>query len=240
MILIYTLNDPITNEVRYIGITSKTLKERLRHHLKDANVFKLKSHKKYWIRQLLDKGMSPIIVLLETCNDYESGLKREIELISEYKSLGYNLVNNTNGGQGTIGLKLTPQQKIEKSLRQTGKKLPSWTEERRKLMISILKGRKMTDEQKEKMRKPKSEIHKKKLRDVNLGKILSKSTKIKMGEARKKEWQNNERKPTRLGAKNSESHKDKMRGENNPFYGKTHSKEMRKFISERVKQALKK
>lgn len=108
---IYTLNHPVTNEIRYIGYTVESLKERLRCHIKDCNYKNKKSHKVRWIKKL-------------------------------------------------------------------------------------------------------------------------------MSEARKKEWAEGTRKATRKGAKNSESHKDKMRGSNNPFFGKTHSDEMRILISERVKAGI--
>lgn len=34
--IIYTLSDPISGVVKYIGKTSKTLNERMKNHLKDA------------------------------------------------------------------------------------------------------------------------------------------------------------------------------------------------------------
>ncbi len=38
MVYIYTLSDPVTNEIRYCGKTSKSIKERLVGHLKEKKV----------------------------------------------------------------------------------------------------------------------------------------------------------------------------------------------------------
>jgi predicted GIY-YIG superfamily endonuclease len=54
---IYTLSDPITNEIRYIGY-SKDPKKRYANHL---CISKLKSKKNSWIKSLKNKGLKPIM-----------------------------------------------------------------------------------------------------------------------------------------------------------------------------------
>ena len=46
-VIIYTLSDPISGAVKYIGQTSKTLNERMKIHLKDAK-YKKNNKRSYW------------------------------------------------------------------------------------------------------------------------------------------------------------------------------------------------
>lgn len=59
MYKIYSLNDPLTNEIRYIGYTKGSLKKRLKEHIYDSN--RNKSHKCNWIRKLRSVGLNPVI-----------------------------------------------------------------------------------------------------------------------------------------------------------------------------------
>jgi hypothetical protein len=91
---IYSLNDPITDEVRYIGKTVSELFKRLSSHYRD----KSKSYKTYWIQSLKEKGLKPVIKLVEICleNNWE---EREKYWISFYRQRT-NLTNYLDGGQG--------------------------------------------------------------------------------------------------------------------------------------------
>lgn len=92
---IYKLIDPITNEVRYIGLTFNSLKQRLKSHLSE----KSKSHKSNWIQMLKSKGLKPIIESIE-CDiaTYDECCEKEIYYIDRYISEGYNLTNMASGG----------------------------------------------------------------------------------------------------------------------------------------------
>lgn len=96
---IYSLHDPRVNSVRYVGFTSRTLEERLAAHLyrKEGN-----SHRVNWIRKLINDGVIPIILLLEEVpfSDYEIA---ERWWITHFKKQGANLVNATDGGDGSPG-----------------------------------------------------------------------------------------------------------------------------------------
>ena len=80
--------------------------------------------------------------------------------------------------------------------------------------------------QREIVSKPKSEEHKRKIREGNKGKMVSEDTKIKMSKAAEGRVCSEE-----TCRKISESHKGKYDGKNNPFYGRKHSIESRKKIS---------
>lgn len=97
---IYVLKDPETLEVKYVGITTKTLKERLRGHLKETKDTRKKNyHKKAWINNLIEKDLLPTIELLEVCTA-DNWEEREIFHIANFKELGCNLTNIDIGGKG--------------------------------------------------------------------------------------------------------------------------------------------
>lgn len=92
---IYKLIDPITNNVRYIGVTTNSLKNRLYQH--KYNSKKLKTHSAKWINSLLKKGIEPLIELIEVCNS-DNWQEREKYWISFYN----NLTNHHEGGKGVV------------------------------------------------------------------------------------------------------------------------------------------
>jgi group I intron endonuclease len=92
---IYSLIDPETNEIRYIGLTFNDLKQRLKSHCSE----KSNSHKSNWIQSLKQKGLKPIIESIEdNILSYDEVCKREIFYIDKYKSEGHRLTNMSSGG----------------------------------------------------------------------------------------------------------------------------------------------
>lgn len=92
---IYKLIDPETNEVRYIGLTFNTLKQRLKSHFYD----KSKSHKSNWVQKLRSKGLKPIIESIESdISSYDEVCEREIYWIDKMKNEGQPLTNMASGG----------------------------------------------------------------------------------------------------------------------------------------------
>jgi len=101
--IIYGLKCPILNEYRYIGQTSRSLKERLFNHVSRAlQEKKIYSHKERWIRQLnnLDKLKELKIEIIEdNIKTAEQLDEREIYWIDFYKkSLKDKLTNCAKGG----------------------------------------------------------------------------------------------------------------------------------------------
>lgn len=99
-IYIYTLSDPLTKEVRYIGKTNN-LKQRFYNHLTHAKKLKYKRHVCYWVNSLLKQDLFPILEVIEECED--SWIEREIFWINSYKEKGADLCNHTQGGEGRLG-----------------------------------------------------------------------------------------------------------------------------------------
>lgn len=93
---IYCLKNPINNNIRYVGITTKTLSNRLTNHIYDAK--KKDRHVCNWINSLLLINTKPIIEQIEEC-DEANWQEREKYWIKFYSKL-FNLTNSHEGGTG--------------------------------------------------------------------------------------------------------------------------------------------
>ena len=69
MIKIYSLIDPDTDKVKYVGQTTQCLNHRLIDHISKAKRNKDETPKSIWIRRVLASGKRPTISLLETVDD---------------------------------------------------------------------------------------------------------------------------------------------------------------------------
>ena len=98
---IYTLCDPNTNEIRYIGKTNN-LDYRLRKHINESK--NKRTHKERWVDSLIIKGLLPIIEILDIVDEIEWCFY-ETYWISQFKTWGFNLTNGTSGGEGSDGFK---------------------------------------------------------------------------------------------------------------------------------------
>ena len=95
-VFIYTLSDPKTGLVRYIGKT-KYINKRLYQHLRDCN--KSNNHKNFWIRSLLNENLMPIFDLIDEVEENEWQYWESF-WICQFKSWGFKLTNSTDGGEG--------------------------------------------------------------------------------------------------------------------------------------------
>jgi group I intron endonuclease len=94
---IYTLSDPNTGLIRYIGKTNN-IKNRLRRHLNNSSLSE-STKKNNWIISLLKNNQLPIIEVLEEVSSEDIDFY-EMFYISLFKSWGFELLNGTNGGDG--------------------------------------------------------------------------------------------------------------------------------------------
>tara|TARA_R110000868_G_C10790571_1_gene756268 strand:- start:467 stop:1042 length:576 start_codon:yes stop_codon:yes gene_type:complete len=94
-ISIYTLTDPSTNKIRYVGQTNDP-KRRLSRHINNSRAFKDKRHISNWIRSLTS---NPVMDIVEVC-EYSIRNSRENYWIDYYKDQGCDLCNSSNGGAG--------------------------------------------------------------------------------------------------------------------------------------------
>lgn len=113
---IYGLVDPRTETVRYVGVTKRTVKHRLRGHLSHAA-----SGKNFpvcrWIRKLKTAGLAPFPIAIEITTDRE----REVFWVSFYRQQGFTLLNCNAGGGGNVDAQPETREKMRQA--QLGKKL---------------------------------------------------------------------------------------------------------------------
>ncbi len=108
---IYSLSDPITSQVRYIGKANNVSKRYEKHLEKRCN-----NHKIAWISGLRNMGLKPILDIIEEVS-YHEWVFWEQYWISQMRAWGFNLVNQTNGGEGREGLhSQETKDKISKAL----------------------------------------------------------------------------------------------------------------------------
>lgn len=131
--VIYTLSDPETNEIRYVGVTHHP-DTRLAEHLSKARKHRETNHRACWIRSLLAKSLKPIFKVIEN-GEGPDWVAREQHWIAYYRGLGLRLVNATDGGEGTLGYSPSPE----------------WRARQSDLAIATHTGRKRSEESKAKM-----------------------------------------------------------------------------------------
>lgn len=95
---IYTLVDPVTNEIRYVGKTVN-LKARLSKHLYWSSLKNNKDYKSNWIKKLLRNKLVPIMNIVQKI-DEKYWKECEIYWISYFKGIGCPLTNTDPGGLG--------------------------------------------------------------------------------------------------------------------------------------------
>lgn len=93
---IYTLSDPISGEIKYVG-KSINPEDRYRKHISEAKNSKHNNHKINWLKSLSNKNLKPTLCIIdEIIGDW---VWLEEYWISQFKTWGFNLVNSTDGGE---------------------------------------------------------------------------------------------------------------------------------------------
>lgn len=170
---IYTLTDPITNEVRYIGLTFNDLKQRLRSHCSE----KSKSHKSNWIQLLKSKGLKPLIKAIEeNISSYEETCEKEIYYINKYRSDGHRLTNSASGGNKNKKMSLETKIKMSKSAKNRKYKLVL-SDETKKTMSERSKERFKNQSERDRLRISNKRYEDSKSKDQKMKDILSQDNK---------------------------------------------------------------
>lgn len=131
-VYIYTLSDPITNDICYVGKTYNLNKRLIKHKYEKTSTLK-----NNWIKKLKKQNLNPIINVIDEVQ--ESGWEFwEQYWISQLKTWGFKLKNMTNGGDGgNTFIKLSPEVQ----------------ERRKKEMSEYMSNRIISKETKDKLRK---------------------------------------------------------------------------------------
>lgn len=100
---VYALVDPCTLERRYVGKTVNDPEGRRKGHVRETRRKPSTSvnYRRAWIRQLLDRGLEPQLLILERglwlCDELN---EREVRWIEKLRDEGSRLTNATAGGDG--------------------------------------------------------------------------------------------------------------------------------------------
>ena len=146
---IYTLSDPITDVVKYVGKTTNP-KDRLRCHIKDATTNRRNNLSCNWVKSLLKKGLEPKMDIIDEI--YGPWEWLEIYWISQFKTWGFTLKNITEGGDYNPMSNPISRQKISDKL----KGIPKSQEHKNKVSKTKLGVSVHTEEQKKKYRESNS------------------------------------------------------------------------------------
>lgn len=142
--LVYCLTSSNEEKVRYIGITNNIV-ARISGHLRDVNRVNVNTHKKKWIKSIINNGYTLKYEIIESDLSQIEAFEKEKKYILMFKSFGAKLVNGTLGGDGVIPTKETID-KIKKN-----RKPFIWTYEMRLAQSIRMKGKKASFETRNKM-----------------------------------------------------------------------------------------
>lgn len=114
---IYALKEPDTGEIRYFG-KSDSPKRRFSSHLS----CKSETHVAHWIRAMVLRGDAPVMEVLITGLTNDEGIEEETDLIAWGRNKGLRLTNLTDGGEGTVGYRVSDSLREKQSIRMLGNK----------------------------------------------------------------------------------------------------------------------
>lgn len=185
---IYTLSDPDTLDIRYIGQTNN-INRRFNDHISSSTNKKSHSyntHKSRWIRKILNSGNKPIITIIDKCNTLVESNILEKYYIEEYIKEGYKLTNSYS----TDVTEFSIETRKKMSIAKLGKSLEEihGVEKAKELKENFIKRTILCNKD-----RPKSNITKKKISD------------------KLKEYFKDKNNHWAYGMKMSEEHKEKLR-----------------------------
>ena len=133
---IYTLTDPDTNQVRYVGKTVNVKRRYYGHTNENSNKRLKNSHLANWLLLLLKNNKKPILEVIDECDSNWEELEKY--WIAQFKAWGFKLTNLTEGGQGGTGYKQTEEHKrnISEAKKASKRKL---SEEQRQFISERMK-----------------------------------------------------------------------------------------------------
>lgn len=172
---IYSLSDPRTEAVRYVG-KANVPKRRLRAHINHARSGKGTWHSAAWVRSLLDDDIEPILGVLEEV-PFEEWQAAERKWIAKLRAEGCDLVNTAEGGFGGA---ITEESRAKMSAAAKRRKRRPMSEETKARMIASKTGRK---------RGPMPAEWRAKIGAAQKGRAFSDEYRAKIAEGQRRRWQ---------------------------------------------------
>lgn len=144
----YLTNTIYLDYIFYIGITSKSLDDRLKGHLREP-LYRGATRKNNWIRNTIsNKGRIRIKLLNDNLNINEA-TTLEKEYIKMFNNLGFSLTNSTEGGEVFNYNHNTPESIYKRTRHAVGKQYSKGfkhTPEHKERMRILNTGKKMSPE----------------------------------------------------------------------------------------------
>lgn len=109
---IYGLYDPRNGELRYVGQTTRNVKDRFYQHISPYQLTRLSRHSVKWIASLRRLGMVPRVEQLAVAYSVAELNALEIQWIASSRAQGARLTNHTDGGKGQKGRQHTENHKL--------------------------------------------------------------------------------------------------------------------------------
>jgi group I intron endonuclease len=163
---IYSLNEPNSEIVRYVGFSYNPNK-RYEEHLRENHI----CYKRNWVKSLKNENQLPLLYIIEDGLTKDEALQKEIHYIKLFKSAGARLTNSTIGGEAPMAnkkhteetkAKMSEDRKGEKNAFY-GKKMSKELKEKLSLCHkgkpSWSKGKRFTEEHKLKLSLAKKDKH---------------------------------------------------------------------------------
>lgn len=167
-VYVYSLSDPQTGEVRYLGKTNDLGRRMCQHRLPSSN-----GHKWHWIQSVLARGLDPVLTVLEEWSTHAEACAAEVRLIAHYRALGAPLTNLTDGGDGARGRRPTPEEVQAHRLRLIGFR---HTPEARQRMSIAQNKRYASQDERMKHARPRTPEEREHLRTVFAGRPMPPAT----------------------------------------------------------------
>ena len=106
---IYTLKDPDSHQVRYVG-ASQNAKTRFKMHIKDAQ--KGRTTKQIWIKTLLSRGKLPILEIITTEENDARAREIEEEMVIKHINTVFNIHLPGKGHSSVTNYRKTGEKRI--------------------------------------------------------------------------------------------------------------------------------
>lgn len=218
--LIYALHHDSSQHV-YVGKSSQGL-NRPREHGKNYNLKKF-AHLPVcrWITKLRSNGHDYSFSILELCDSTLSLAEAERFYIELYRSIGMKLLNLTDGGEGTLGIKKSPEEIERMRTRNLGRKAS--VETKLKMSISHKTPEAITHRGLVNSRRIWTNESRRKVGDAVRGRRFSEEHRRKIGEANKRRvwtaeskekissWRSNFKQPREAIEKTASANRGKKR-----------------------------
>lgn len=134
--VVYTLASSLTPDfIRYVGITND-LRRRLSHHISESRRYS--TRKARWVALVLREG-GIVIARINIAGVTQIAAKaREVDLIAKLRGDGSDLVNLTDGGDGTVGRRHSADARAKMAAAKRGTKA---SDETRRKMSEARRGK---------------------------------------------------------------------------------------------------